>query len=228
MIDSLVGVHVYPGPVASHTEVILPCLDRTAEVPGHKEGEGGEGDHLVGGVQHGRVGGMFLHGNDLALIHTPVGCGKLVHPVRAERWNLPADIDITGAIKPGVGRGDIPLADFLRFVASLVGEHTREPEGGGPVPLHLGSGQFGILGDVTGLAGYPAGVVVHLSNVVRSGGVAAGTGAGQPLRDVIFPDIEAAAQYPVAGERVAGLTGQVRTLGGHMHIDRNRGVHHAR
>ena len=123
--------------------------------------------------------------------------------------------------------GDIPLADLLRFIASLVGEHTREPEGDGPVPLHLGGDQFGILGDVAGLAGHPAGVVVHLGNVVRSGGVAAGTGAGELPRDVIFPDIKAAAQNPVAGELVAGLAGQVRTLGGHMHIDRDRGVHHA-
>ena len=169
---------------------------------------------------------MFLHGNDLAPIHTPIGSGKLVHSVRAEGWNLPADIDIAGTIVPSVSGGDITLPDLLWFIASLVGEHTWEPEWDGPVPLHLGGDQLGILGDVAGLAGHPVGVVVHLGNVVRSRGVAAGTGAGELRRDIIFPYIKATAQNPVAGELVAGLAGQVRTLRGHMHINRDRWVHH--
>ena len=74
-----------------------------------RQGECGEGDHLAGGIEHGRVGGMFFHGNNLALIHTPVGSGKLIHPVRAEGGNLPADIDIARAIVPGICRGDITL-----------------------------------------------------------------------------------------------------------------------
>ena len=43
-------------------------------------------------------------------------------------------------------------------------------------------------------------------------------------RDIIFPYIKATAQNPVAGELVAGLAGQVRTLRGHMHINRDRWV----
>ena len=110
-------------------------------------------------------------GTIFALIHTPVGCGKLVHSVRAERRYLPTDIDITGSIIPGIRGSDIPLADLLRLVTSLVGEHAREPERIAPVPLHLGGDQLGVFRDVAGLAGHTARVVVQLGDSVRVGGM---------------------------------------------------------